>query len=116
MPQETSHAAGWNEFDSGQPKPHIPVSARFYSMHQHFRSTAQRSVESVHSKMSASSTPSRHSLDLSHHMVPHIRELGWSPMKVIGKLNPADFGAIALSGGAYGRAIPPSADDRSAAS
>jgi len=37
-------------------------------------------------------------------------------MKVIGKLNPADFGAIALSGGAYGRAIPRSADDRSAAS
>lgn len=43
--------------------------------------------------------PEQHSLDLSHHMVRHIRELGWSPMKVIGKLNPADFGAIALSGG-----------------
>ena len=39
------------------------------------------------------------SKDLSHHLVPAVRDLQRSEMKVIGKMVPEDLGAVSLSGG-----------------
>ena len=54
--------------------------------------------------------------DFSHHMVPHMRDLQPSEMKVIGKMIPEDLGAVSLSGGEQGRAEGIELMRRSAAS